>query len=174
MVEQNGDRNDPMRRALTDEAAARPTAQLTSLRSTAQIANHPIHPMLVPIPIACFIGALVTDITYAMTAEMMWSDLSAWLILIGLIGGVLAAIAGLTDFLGNRGIRDQMPAWPHLVGNVVVLVLSFFNLLVHTRDAWTSVVPTGLILSIVVILILAVTGWLGWAMVYGRGVGVVR
>jgi uncharacterized membrane protein len=117
----------------------RPTGQFASLRSTARIADHPIHPMLVSIPIACVIGALVTDITYAVTAEMMWSDFSAWLILVGLIGGVLAAIAGLTDFLGNRGIRNQTAAWLHLIGNVVVLVLSFFNLLIHTRDVWTSV-----------------------------------
>jgi len=40
--------------------------------STAQIANHPIHPMLVPFPIACFVGALVTDIAYSMTEQMMW------------------------------------------------------------------------------------------------------
>lgn len=121
----------------------RSTEQIKSLRSTAAIANHPIHPMLVPIPIACFIGALLTDVAYWATAEMMWADFSAWLLLAGLIGGVLAAIAGLTDFLGNRLIREQMPAWPHLAGNLVVLVLSFFNLLVHSRDAWESVVPTG-------------------------------
>jgi uncharacterized membrane protein len=152
----------------------RPTGPFEPLNSTAQIANHPIHPMLVPIPIACFIGALVTDIAYAATAEIMWSDFSAWLILAGLIGGVLAAIAGLTDFFGNRRIRQLMPAWPHLLGNSLVLVLAFFNLLVHMRDAWTSVVPTGLILSIIVVLILPVTGWLGWAMVYRHGVGVLR
>src|SRR5690348_6173785 len=163
-----------MRPALTDEPISRPTGPLEPLRSTAQIAGHPIHPMLVPIPIACFIGALVTDITYAATAEIMWSDFSSWLILVGLIFGGLAAIAGLTDFLGNRRIRQQMPAWPHLLGNFIVLVLAFFNLLVHTRDAWTSVVPTGLILSIITVLILPVTGWLGWAMVYRHGVGVVR
>jgi uncharacterized membrane protein len=130
--------------------------------------------MLVPIPIVCFIGALLTDITYYVTAEMMWADFSAWLLVVGLIGGVLAAIAGLTDFLGNRLIRIQAPAWPHLLGNGLVLVLSFFNALVHTRDAWTSVVPTGLVLSIVVVLILPITGWLGWALVYRDGVGVSR
>ena len=43
------------------------------VRSTAQIAGHPIHPMLVPIPIACFIGALVTDIAYVVSAEIMAS-----------------------------------------------------------------------------------------------------
>lgn len=145
-----------------------------TLRSTAQIARHPIHPMLVPIPIACFVGALLTDITYWATAEMMWADFSSWLLVVGLIVGVLAGVAGLVDFFSNRLIRTQTPAWPHLVGNLVVLVLSFFNVLVHTRDAWTSVVPTGLILSFVVVLILPITGWLGWAMVYRYGVGVNR
>jgi len=142
--------------------------------ATARIATHPIHPMLVPIPIVCFIGALITDITYAVSAEMMWANFSAWLLLAGLIFGVLAAIAGLIDVLGNRLVRTQWPVWPHLIGNLAVLVLAFFNVLIHTRDAWTSVVPTGLILSIVTVLILPVTGWLGWEMVYRRGVGVAR
>src|SRR5690348_8577555 len=150
------------------------TAYDERLVATARIAKHPIHPMLVPIPIVCFIGALITDITYTVSAEMMWADFSAWLLLAGLIFGVLAAIAGLTDFLGSRLVRAQWPAWPHLVGNLAVLVLAFFNTLIHTRDAWTSVVPTGLILSIITVLILPITGWLGWEMVYRRGVGVVR
>jgi uncharacterized membrane protein len=144
------------------------------LATTAQIARHPIHPMLVPIPIVCFIGALVTDIVYTFSAEMMWANFSAWFLMIGFIFGVLAAIAGLTDFLGNRLIRAQAPAWPHMIGNLVVLILAFFNALIHTRDAWTSVVPVGLILSIITVLILPITGWLGWSMVYRHGVGVVR
>ncbi|WP_407181377.1 DUF2231 domain-containing protein [Bradyrhizobium sp. STM 3562] len=144
------------------------------LRPTLQIAGHPIHPMLVPFPIVCFIGALLTDIAYALTAEIMWADFSAWLLLAGLIMGVLAGIAGLTDFLGNRMIRAQKPAWPHMLGNLLVLIIAFFNTLVHTRDAWTSVVPTGLILSAITVLILPITGWLGWSMVYRHGVGAVR
>jgi len=114
----------------------------------------------------------LADITYAVSAEMMWADLSTWLLVVGLVGGVLAGIAGLTDFLSNRLIRAQSPAWPHAIGNIAVLVLSFFNLLVHTRDAWTSVVPTGLILSIIVVMILPFTAWLGWSMVYRCRVGV--
>jgi uncharacterized membrane protein len=144
------------------------------LRSTARIAKHPIHPMLIPVPIVCFVGALVTDIAYVFTAEMMYADFSSWLLLAGIFFGVLAAIAGLIDFLGNRLIRQQAPAWPHLIGNAAVLVLAFFNNLVHTRDGWTSVMPTGLVLSVVTVLILPVTGWLGWEMVYRHGVGVAR
>jgi uncharacterized membrane protein len=144
------------------------------LGPTARVAGHPIHPMLVPVPIVCFVGALVTDIAYAASGDIMWSNFSAWLIVVGLIVGVLAAIAGLTDFLGNPQVRLRGPAWPHVLGNLVVLVLSCFNALVHSRDAWTSVVPTGLVLSVIVVLILPVTGWLGWSMVYRYGVGVER
>jgi uncharacterized membrane protein len=144
------------------------------LAATAQIARHPLHPMLVPGPIACFIGALLMDIAYYATAEIMWADFSAWLLVVGVIIGALAATAGLVDFLSNRLIRTQPPAWPHLIGNLVALLLAFFNALVHTRDAGTSVVPMGLALSILTVLILPITGWLGWSMVYRHGVGVVR
>lgn len=71
-------------------------------KSTAQIAGHPIHPMLVTIPIACFVGALLTDLAYWRTAEMMWANFSAWLLTVGVIVGILAAIAGFIDFLWGR------------------------------------------------------------------------
>lgn len=144
------------------------------VRSTAQIAGHPIHPMLVPIPITCFVGALLTDIAYVASAEIMWANCSAWLLLAGIVFGVLAAIAGLIDFLGNRLVRAQAPAWPHLIGNAVVLILSMVNLMIHMRDGWTSVWPSGLALSALTVLILPITRWLGWALVYRHGVGVAR
>src|ERR1700753_54004 len=88
-----------------------------TLQSTAQVARQPIHPMLVSVPIVCFIGALLTDVTYAVSAEMMWANFSAWLLTVGFMIGVLAAIAGLIDFLGGRGIRALRTAWLHLIGN---------------------------------------------------------
>ena len=53
-----------------------------------------------------------------------------------------------------------------------MLILALFNSLIHSRDAWTSVVPTGLTLSAITVLVMLFTGWLGWAMVYRHGVGV--
>jgi uncharacterized membrane protein len=141
-------------------------------RSTAQIAGHPFHPMLVPIPIACFVGTLCTDIAYWCTANMTWAVMSAWLLTVGLIVAVFAVIAGFIDFLGDRRIRDLRAVWIHAIGNAIALVLSIFNVFVHSRDGYTSVVPTGLILSVLVVLILLVTGWQGWSMVYRYRVGV--
>jgi len=90
------------------------------------------------------------------------------------IMGWLAAIAGLIDFLGNRLIRMQPPAWPHVIGNAIVLVLATVNMFVYSRDAWTSVVPWELILSGLVVLILLFTTWMGWSMVYRYRVGVAE
>ena len=139
--------------------------------SIARIGSHPIHPILVPIPIACFVGTLLTDLTYWRTADMLWADFSAWLVTVGVIVGWLAAIVGLIDFLGNRAVRAQPPAWPHAIGNIVALLLATFNMLIHSRDAWTSVVPVGVILSALVVVIFLFTGWMGWSMVYRYRVG---
>jgi uncharacterized membrane protein len=128
--------------------------------------------MLVPVPVVCFVATLVTDIVYWRTAAMQWANISAWLLVVGLVVSIFAATAGLIDFLSERRIRELRAAWIHGVGNIAALVLSIFNLLVHSRDAYTSVVPSGLILSALVVVILLVTGWNGWTMVYRHGVGV--
>lgn len=141
-------------------------------RSNASIGGHPIHPMLVCIPIGCFVATLVTDIVYWRTAAMLWADMSAWLLAIGIIVAVFAAAAGLIDFFGDRRIRRLRSAWIHGIGNAAALVISVFNAFIHARDAYTSVVPMGAILSAIVVLILLVTGWNGWSIVYCHGVGV--
>jgi uncharacterized membrane protein len=93
-------------------------------RSTARIAGHPIHPKLVPFPIVCFVGALLTDIAYWRTADIMWANFSAWLLAAGLAVGALAAIAGLIDFAGSRRVRAQRPAWPHMLGNLALVLVT--------------------------------------------------
>jgi uncharacterized membrane protein len=128
--------------------------------------------MLVSIPITCFVGTFFTDLVYAKTANMMWADMSAWLLTVGLLVSIFVVIFGLIDFFGDRRIRALSSAWIHALGNALVLIISIFNAFIHSRDAYTSVVPTGLILSGIVVLILLVTGWNGWTMVYRHGVGV--
>jgi uncharacterized membrane protein len=147
---------------------------MSNPHATARIAGHPLHPMLVPIPITCFVGTLVTDIAYWRSANMQWANMSAWLLTAGLIVALLAVIAGFIDFLGDRSIRDLRAVWIHAGGNAIALVLALFNAFIHSRDAYTSVVPTGLILSALTVLILLVTGWMGWELVYRHRVGVLE
>lgn len=141
-------------------------------QSAAAIASHPIHPMLVQFPIVCFTLALVTDIIYWQTSYLMWAEFSAWLLLAGIASGVLAAVFGAIDFIARREIRAHRTAWLHAIGNVIVLVLAFFNNLVHARDGWTAVVPWGLTLSALTVLVIFVTAWLGASLVHVHGVGV--
>jgi uncharacterized membrane protein len=76
----------------------------------------------------------------------MWSNFSARLVSVGVSFGYLAAIFGLIDFLSNRFICAQPPAWPLAMGNVLVS-LAALNMFVHSRHAWTSAMPSGLATS---------------------------
>ena len=104
-------------------------------RSTLNLCGRPLHAMLVPVPLVCFGATLVTDLVYWRTAAMLWADISAWLLVIGLLVSIFAAAAGLIDFLGDRRIRELRAAWIHGLGNIAALVLSIFNALIHTRGA---------------------------------------
>jgi uncharacterized membrane protein len=127
--------------------------------------------MLVPFPIAFFVGALITDIVYSRTANLSWQYFSIWLISAGLVFGGLAAVAGLVDYFGDRRVRAARPATPHMLVNFAAMLLSLLNAFVHSRDGWTAVVPQGLILSAIVVGLLMISGWLGGSLVYKHGVG---
>jgi len=137
------------------------------------IVRPPLHPVFVSFPIACIGGTLLTDIAYWKTASMMWADFSAWLIAAGVILGWLAAIIGIVDLVGHRYATAPVPAWVYAIGNLIALVLATINMLIHTRDAWTSVVPWGLGLSIATVIVLLFTTWIGWTALYRRNPGVV-
>jgi uncharacterized membrane protein len=131
--------------------------------STARSIRQPFLPMLVPFPIACFAGAFVTDLVYWQTPAVLWERFSIWLITAGLILAGLAVIAGVIDVVAGKPIRTL--AWPHAVGYALAVLLSLINAFIHSRDAYTAVVPTGLMLSGLVVVILLFTGAAGLALV---------
>src|SRR5213076_2638440 len=95
-------------------------------RSTASIAGHPIHPMLIPFPIAFFVSTFVCDLIYWQTTTLAWATAAMWLLGAGIILAALAAIAGLTDVLGEPRIRALNDAWWHAGGNVVVVLIEIY------------------------------------------------
>ncbi len=80
-------------------------------QSTAQVAGHPLHPMLIPFPVAFLVATLVSDLIFWMTGNSGWSTASLYLLGAALMMAALAALAGLTDFLGDHRIRDLSAAW---------------------------------------------------------------
>ena len=141
-------------------------------QSTVAVGGQPIHSMLVQFPVVCFTLTLLTDIAYWRTENLMWHNFSAWLLFAGLVFGVLAALAGIIDFLFRRRVRAHRPAWPHAVGSVIVLALAFLNSLVHAGDGWTAIIPWGITLSAVTVVVMIISDWFGRALVFHYGVGV--
>jgi len=140
--------------------------------STAKIAGHPLHPMLIPFPVACFVLTLVSDVAFSKTSNPFWASASLWLLGVGLIMAALAAVAGLIDFFGDERIRDLNDAWLHAGGNIFAVLIELYNWYSRYRHGDPAIVPTGLILSLIVVLTLLFTGWKGWEMVYRHRVGV--
>lgn len=136
-------------------------------RPRVTIGGVPLHAMLVPFPISCFTGALITDVIYYNSAQIQWANFSAWLLAFGLVMGGLATLFGMIDFFGTRQPKP-IGGWFHMGGNLLLLFLALVNSFVHARDGWTSVVPTGLVLSAVTVFIMVLTGFLGHRMVYSR------
>jgi uncharacterized membrane protein len=126
--------------------------------------RRPLFPGLMTFPAACFIVTLLTDIAYAKSADMTWETFSIWLLTIGLVAAALFVVVGLVQAFA----QGRWPTMTLRIGYAVALILALFNAFVHSRDAYTSVVPTGLTLSILTVLVLLVTWLLGLFAVRGR------
>jgi uncharacterized membrane protein len=145
------------------------SAASTSVRLVGPKA-HPLYSALLPIPIICFAGALITDLAYIASAEMMWLDFSSWLLLAGLIGGGFAGALLIVELVRAHGRRALLP---HFFLLLAAWVVEVFNSFIHARDGWTAVVPTGLALSIVATVLSLLAGWF-WQSAYHRSAETVR
>jgi uncharacterized membrane protein len=128
--------------------------------------------MLIPFPIAFFVGTFVCDLAYWYSHSDAWMIASIWMLGAGLVMAALAAVMGLIDVLGDQQIRQLNDVWLHVGGNVVVVLIELFNWYSRYTQGASAVLPTGLVLSLVVVCILLFTGWKGWEMVYRHRIGV--
>lgn len=145
----------------------------TNPRSTAKIAGHPLHPMFIPFPIVFFVSAFAVDLAFLSQGDRVLAVAAMWLLGAGLVGAALAALAGLTDFLGDWRIRALRDAWLHMIGNVVAVLLEAVNLYLRwVGGAEETVAPVGVVLSAAVVVLLLFNGWKGWELVYRHRVGI--
>lgn len=147
-------------------------APLPNPRSTASFAGHPIHPMLIPFPIAFFVGTFVSDLIYWQTNIPAWAAATPWLLGAGLVMAALAAVMGLIDVFGDQQIRQLSTTWWHAGANVLVVLIELYNLFLRYQEGPSAIVPNGLVLSLIATLLLVFSGWKGGDLVFRCHVGV--
>lgn len=145
--------------------------------SKVRIGKHPLHPMLVLIPAGAFLNVLILDIVYLISRAETWWIATAPLLLVGVIGGLVAAIPGLIDYVGvARRQNAGGVGIVHAVGNVLVLLVFAWNAALR----WSADVPPragiygGFWLTLLGTALLAISGWMGWKMVQEYHVGVIE
>ena len=105
---------------------------------------------------ALFLG-LLTDLAYSATTDFIWVDMSDWLVSIGAVVGFLALIVGIVEIVSAP--RWRRPGWVFGLASLLAWAAAVLNMLVHSRDSLTSVVPLGLTLSAVTCALLFVAWW---------------
>ncbi|HEV7369106.1 DUF2231 domain-containing protein [Arenibaculum sp.] len=146
--------------------------QVEGVRSTAALGGHPIHPMLVPFPMAFLTAALGTDIAYLRTRDPFWARASEWLLRAGVVSGAAAAVFGAADWTTIRHARSNAAGIVHAAGNTAALGLAYANLSRRRGRRESAVADGGAALSAAVAGILGVTGWAGGELSYRHGIGV--
>ena len=140
--------------------------------STANLAGHPVHPILVTLPIGFFVATFLFDLVFWRTGTEAYATAALWSLGFGLIAAALAAIAGLIDFLGDARIRNISDAWHHAIGNVILVLVQLFRFYQRYRYRTSALVPLGLSLSLIAVLIMLFTGWKGGELVFRHRVAV--
>lgn len=142
------------------------------MESRVKLFGHPIHPMLIVFPLGILGGSVVFDVVYLITKTGRWADIAFWMIAAGVVGGLVAAMFGLIDWLPiPAGTRAKRVGLLHGVGNVVVVGLFTASWLLRRPEPLDPPLLAH-ILSFAGFGLAAVTGWLGGELVYRLGVAV--
>lgn len=140
------------------------------MRTPASIAGHPIHPMLVPIAIGGFILSFIFDIVCIATGSTdPWATVAFYTMIGGIVGALAAAIFGFVDLVSLPEGRARHVGYAHMGLNLTIVALFLWSAWLRHEEV-NGNLPFAL--SLIGILLLTVSGWLGGKLVYEMGVGV--
>jgi uncharacterized membrane protein len=132
------------------------------------IAGHPIHPMLVTVPIGLWLFSLVCDIVFVSTADVQWRTTAYLTLGGGIVGALLAAIPGFIDLLTLREARERRTGILHMSLNLGVVVVQGVNFWIRSMPEHSVALVLGL--SVIAVGALVISGWLGGHLVHVLGV----
>ncbi len=143
------------------------------MESKVKLFGHPIHPMLIVLPLGLLSAAVVFDVVYLIVDDSIFSSVAFWNIAAGVVGGLLAAVFGALDWWHiPRDTRARRIGLLHGGGNVVVVVLFTLSWLLRLGQAGYEPSVLAYVLSFSGLALAAVTGWLGGELVDRLAVGV--
>lgn len=140
------------------------------MRTPASIAGHPLHPMLITIPVGLLIFSLICDLIALFSTEPdVWLLVAFFTMVGGFIGALIAAIPGVIDLMSINESNIKKIGLTHMALNLVAVTLYAVNIWLRI-DGTSGSAP--LVLSVIAVALLGVSGWLGAEMVHKYGVGV--
>ena len=143
------------------------------MESKAKLFGHAIHPIMIVYPLGLLSTAVIFDVIYLVTGNPTWTTVSFWMIAAGIIGGLLAAVFGLIDFLAiPSGTRAKRIGLLHGLINVGVVILFAASWYLR-RESPEAPSTAALALSFIAVGAALLGGWLGGELVERLGVGVV-
>lgn len=137
--------------------------------------GHPFHPILVTVPIGAWVASLLFDVASMVSSDdqEMFAEASYWLIGLGIVGALGAAVFGFMDLLGiPRGTRAWSTGLTHMALNLAVVALFVVGFLVRAGQGYEEVTALQLVISLVALSALGASGWLGGKLAYRYGVRV--
>jgi uncharacterized membrane protein len=143
------------------------------METRVKLLGHPIHAMLIVLPLGLLSIAVLFDIVYLVTGDPLFAEVAFWNITVGIVGGLLAALFGLIDWLGiPKGTRARSVGMWHGLGNLVIVVLFIGSWLLRlpNRAYAPDIVP--FVLGLVAVGLALATAWLGGELVFRLRVGV--
>jgi uncharacterized membrane protein len=144
------------------------------MESKAKMMGHPIHPILVPFPLGLLTTSVIFDVIHLFTGGTRWAEISFWMIATGVIGGLLAAVFGLIDWLAiPSGTRAKGIGLAHGLSNVVMVVLFALSWWLRTSaPGEPGALP--IVLSFLGVGLASLGGFLGGELVFRLGIGVAE
>ena len=140
------------------------------MKTPASIHGHPIHPMLVTVPIGLWLFSFICDLVYLGGGSLSWRTVAFYSMAGGLVGALAAAVPGLIDLLSLPHGAARRTAYIHMTLNLTVVALFAVNWFLRLQS---DQYPAWLVwFSALALVLLVISGWLGGRMVYELGVGV--
>lgn len=133
------------------------------------IAGHPVHPMLVAFPIGLWVFSLACDILFRATGNQVWDTVALYTMGGGVIGAIAAALPGFFDLLDMPESRAKRIGLGHALLNISALILFVASFSIR-QSAGPGTAP--FILSILGVITITISGWMGGSMVYLHGAAV--